>query len=96
MVADLILYGVSKGLDLAIREVWRAPELQQIYKKTGKSWTLRSKHLRALAVDFNLYIDGKHISSGTHPAWKDLAEYWTEMLHGRHLGTRDANHFEFP
>jgi hypothetical protein len=54
-----------------------------------------SLHYSRLAVDVNLFIQGKWIEDGSHPAWKQLGEFW-EKLHplcawgGRF---QDANHF---
>ena len=54
----------------------------------------QSLHYSRLAIDLNLFVDGKYISDGGHEAWQDLGLFW-EGLHpmaswgGRF---RDANH----
>jgi hypothetical protein len=35
-------------------------------------------HPKGLAVDFLIYVDGKYVSDGGHPIWRDL----DEMAHG--------------
>jgi hypothetical protein len=54
----------------------------------------RSLHYEGLACDINLTVDGKYITSGDHPAWKELHAYW-ESLHplNRKPVKDDANHF---
>jgi hypothetical protein len=55
------------------------------------------QHYKALAQDFNLFIAGKWISDGDHPAWRALGTYWKSL----HMDARwggdfgDANHFSF-
>lgn len=54
-----------------------------------------SLHYKRLAIDVNLFVNGRYIRSGTNPAYLELGEYW-EGLHalaswGGRFG--DANHF---
>jgi hypothetical protein len=55
------------------------------------------QHYKALAQDFNLFIAGKWISDGDHPAWKQIADYWEGLHVDARAGLRfgDANHFSF-
>lgn len=39
-----------------------------------------SLHYYRLAQDINLFIDGKYIMDGKHPAWLEIGEFW-EGLH---------------
>lgn len=45
--------------DFSITEGLRTVELQKIYFENGKSKTMNSKHLRGLAVDIAVLVDGK-------------------------------------
>lgn len=45
--------------DFSITEGLRTLELQKIYFENGKSKTMESKHLRGLAVDIAVLVDGK-------------------------------------
>lgn len=40
-------------------ELWRSPEQQEIYFKTGRSKTMNSNHLRRCATDLNFFWDGE-------------------------------------
>ncbi len=52
-------------------------------------------HYKRLAQDLNLFIDGKFIQDGNHPAWKEIAKYWGLLnpLCCNGLDFGDANHF---
>lgn len=57
------------------------------------------QHYKALAVDLNLFINGVWISSGDHPAWRELGDFW-KGLHvdarwGGDFDSVDVNHFSF-
>lgn len=54
-----------------------------------------SLHYSRLAVDVNLFIDGKYISDGQHEAWTELGTLWEQLHHLCRWGGRfnDANHF---
>ena len=58
-VAQLILFCKSEGIAVTGGELFRTPEQQQIYIKTGRSKTMNSKHLSRLAIDLNFFIDGE-------------------------------------
>lgn len=93
------------GMGLTFGEVYRPTVTQEEYIKRGLSKTMNSKHLKRLAVDFNLFIDGKYISD--KEMYRPLGELW-ESLGGRwggrfgvergqypYLVGWDANHFEY-
>ena len=54
-----------------------------------------SLHYKRLAQDLNLFVKGKWITQGDHPAWKDLGEFWEKLDPICRWGGRfrDANHF---
>jgi hypothetical protein len=67
-VAQFILaLGALSGRrwEVTIGEAFRTPEQQDIYVQTGKSKTKHSQHLVRLAVDLNLFVDGKYVSGET-------------------------------
>lgn len=56
----------------------------------GKGWELRfqpehchhkhnSNHFRALAKDFNLFVDGAWIKNSDAPEWIELGKYWKSL-----------------
>lgn len=58
-VTALILKATEMGLVVTAGELYRTPEQQQIYLKTGRSKTMNSLHLQRRAVDLNFFKDGK-------------------------------------
>lgn len=96
-VGQLIEYADSKGLGLTFGDAYRDP---RVHGKVGerKSYSAsKSNHKLRLAVDFNLFINGAYIHDGSHPAYKDLGEYWESLHELACWGGRfnDANHFSF-
>lgn len=93
-VADLILYANSIGIALTFGDAFRAYDLQKLYyygytikvvdkglqliKGKRRSWTMHSKHLKRLAVDFNHFIEGK--LTYDKKKLQQLGDYW-ESLH---------------
>lgn len=54
-VVKLIKYVEEKGWIVTGGELWRPPEMQRIYVKTGRSKTMDSYHLKRLAIDLNFF-----------------------------------------
>ena len=106
MVAKLINWvEKSKHSFITFGEVYRPKEMQEIYLKEGKTKVKHSKHQDRLAVDFNLFINGKYTPKPED--YRPLGEYW-ETLGGRWGGRFgvpkkdwdkkngwDSNHFEY-
>jgi hypothetical protein len=74
----LVQHATSLGFTLTAGELYRTPEQQEIYVKTGRSQTMNSLHLQRLAVDFNIFKDGKLV--GDKNVLSPLGAYW-ESLH---------------
>lgn len=99
------------GYSVTLGEVLRPEEMQLLYfegytiskeanglhlvKAAKKSKTMNSQHLKKLAIDLNLFIDGIY-QSGKEP-YKPLAEYW-KGLHPDNVAGYDwgwdSNHFQ--
>lgn len=90
MVARLIEFASQNNLDLTFGEAYRTPEMAEFYAKNGKG-IKDSVHCHRLAVDLNLFIDGKYQASTE--AYKALGEYFESI--GGCWGGRfnDGNHF---
>lgn len=58
-VCKLVQKATDLGFQVTAGELYRTPEQQQIYVKTGRSRTMNSLHLSRRAVDFNFFKDGK-------------------------------------
>lgn len=90
MIADLIVHAYSIGYELTFAEAYRTPEQAALNAKAGKGIST-SLHLDRLAVDFNLFRNGKYLTqTEDHRA---LGEYWESI--GGTWGGRfgDGNHY---
>ena len=93
-VAKLIQYATSLGLVVTGGELYRTAEQQQIYVKTGRSRTLKSKHLERLAIDLNFFKDGKR----TYEV-PEVGKFWESLSSKNSAGMfwksfKDGPHFE--
>lgn len=77
-VCRLVQHATGLGFTLTAGELFRTPEQQEIYVKTGRSTTMNSLHLSRLAVDFNIFKDGKLV--GDKVVLAPLGVFW-ESLH---------------
>jgi peptidoglycan L-alanyl-D-glutamate endopeptidase CwlK len=92
----LIEFASSYGFTVTGGELWRSPEQQAIYVKTGRSKTMKSRHLDRMAIDLNFFRDGKLIYDIA--TLSPVGDYW-EALHklnswgGRGDRFKDVPHF---
>lgn len=91
MVANLIDFAYANGYELTFGDAYRDPRLHGdmgVKKGYGHS---KSNHKIRLAVDFNLFKDGKFLTSSEDH--KPLGEYW-EGIGGTWGGRfNDGNHY---
>lgn len=93
----LIQFATEQGFQVTGGELFRTPEQQQIYVKTGRSKTLQSNHLRRLAIDLNFIKGGELVYDAA--ALEPIGQFW-ESLHpknrwGGHFSSfKDRPHFE--
>jgi len=78
-------------------EMWRSPEQQAIYFKTGRSKTMESKHLRRLAIDLNFFKDGELCYNVE--TLRPVGQYWETLdpknrWGGNFKSLKDVPHFE--
>ena len=73
----LLIQAEVLGYEVTFGEVQRTVEMQQLYVKAGRSKTMNSQHLKKLAIDLNLFRNGKLC---TRDEIKPLGDYW-ESLH---------------
>ncbi len=92
----LIAYAYARGFELTFGEVYRTIEQQKIYFDSGRSKTMNSRHLERLAVDFNIFKDGRMLFDGKKPykedleAMRELGDHWT-LLHPDNVWGGDWN-----
>lgn len=97
-IANLINFANSESIGLTFGDAYRPIELQKHYFAINKSKTLKSNHLKRLAVDFNFFINGQ--LTYDKKELQKLGDFW-ESLHknnrwgGNFSGTFiDTPHFE--
>jgi len=95
LVARLILQAEKWGYEVTFGEAWRSPEEAARLAKLGKG-IKNSLHTSRLAIDLNLFRDGKYLSSTE--SHRRLGEWWEkqssgdlECCWGGHFG--DGNHY---
>lgn len=95
LIADLIQHAYSLGYQLTFGETYRSPEEAARLAKAGLG-IKASLHTQRLAVDLNLFKDGKYLSASN--AYRPLGEYWEgqsgteyDCCWGGRFG--DGNHF---
>lgn len=76
-IVALILYATENGYELSLREAGRTVEQQEIYFKTGRSKTMKSNHLRFLAVDFAVKRNGQ--LTYDREELRPLGEFWESL-----------------
>ena len=92
LIGLLIEYAYAQGFELTFGEAWRTPEQAALNAKTGKG-IANSLHIDRLAVDFNLFRNGKWLSASEDH--KPLGEYWESLAPDCVWGGRfgDGNHY---
>lgn len=91
MIADLIAFAYDNGYELTFGDAYRDPRVHgQVGEKKSYS-RASSLHKSRLAVDFNLFRDGKYLAATED--YKPLGEFWESI--GGSWGGRfdDGNHF---
>ena len=92
-ISCLIQHAYTMGCELTLGDAYRDA---RVFGEVGvkKSYSSsNSLHKSRLALDLNLFVDGKYITDGNHPAYVQLGQYW-ELIGGTWGGRfNDANHF---
>ena len=107
-IARLIEYAYDTGIELTFGEAYRTIDQQWLYyngyeirgrelvKAKKRSWTMQSKHLDRLAVDFNFFIDGE--LTYDKDILYQLGEYWESLNENNEWGgfwtQTDTPHFQ--
>lgn len=96
-VCKLIQYATEQGWMVTGGELYRPPEQQEIYVKTGRSRTMLSNHLKRCAIDLNFFKNGQLIWDKKQLA--PLGQYWESLNPKNRWGGNfkslvDVPHFE--
>lgn len=86
MVAELIERAFDLGYEVTLGDAYRDPRCPYGSKS--------SRHRSRLAIDLNLFRDGKYLKKTNHH--QELGEWWEQQ--GGIWGGRfnDGNHYEWP
>ena len=95
LVCDLITYIYHEGYELTFGETYRSPEEAERLAKLGKG-IKNSLHTSKLAIDLNLFYEGKYLSSTE--SHRKFGEYWESFSNENYKccwGGRfgDGNHY---
>lgn len=93
MIAKLIVFAYEHGYELTFGDAFRDPRLHgELGEKKGYS-AANSNHKIRLAVDFNLFKDGKFLTSTEDH--KKLGEFWESIggSWGGRFSSPDGNHY---
>jgi hypothetical protein len=93
MAADLILHAIAMGYEVTLGDAYRDPRLHRAFGVKGGYGAAKSYHKLRLAIDINLFKDGKYLTSTEdHRAlgtwWKANGGTW-----GGDFKTPDGNHY---
>jgi hypothetical protein len=91
-LALLIQYAEQQGYELTGGELWRTSEQAKLNAAKGIG-TATSLHLDRLAIDLNLFRNGKWLTKSEDH--KPLGEYWESLHPDCRWGGRfnDGNHY---
>lgn len=80
-VAKTLLFANDAGTPIVITQWMRDPSQQQNLVAAGKSWTLNSKHLIGLAIDFAFIADlvDDNIMNYALEKYRPIGEYWETL-----------------
>jgi len=96
-VSLLILEAKRLDIKLTGGELYRTNYQQARYVRDGKSHTMKSNHLKRLAIDFNFFIDGE--LTYDKEKIQVLGDYWESLdalnrWGGNFESFTDVPHFE--
>lgn len=96
-ISKLITYAEEKRYGLSFGDAYRDPRVHGEFGTKDSYSHRNSVHKIRLAVDFNLWVEGRYIQDGDYPVWKELGAYWESLDPDARWGGRfkDANHFSF-
>ena len=92
MLADLIQFAYEQGYELTVGDAFRDPRLHGEHGTKKGYGSSKSVHKLRLAMDLNLWVNGKYIQTSDHPAWDELHNHW-ESIGGAERVPNNANHF---
>lgn len=94
MLARLLMKAKELGYEVTLGEAWRPAWVAEVYYKQGKG-TMQSFHIRRLAIDINLFKDGKWLDKTED--YEPLGVWWESIggTWGGRFKRKDGVHFSF-
>jgi hypothetical protein len=96
-LGDLIAFVYAKGWELTLSEGYVGDTDAKDGDHDGPH-RAGGAHYTRTGIDLNLFIDGKLIADGDHPAWLEIGAFWKRQHPLARWGgdfPGDANHFSF-
>jgi len=90
MVAKLITHAYEIGYEITLGDAFRDPRLHGKMGEKKAYGHTHSCHKVKLAIDLNLFKDGRYITDST--GHDELHDYWDSIGGGRRI-KHDANHY---
>lgn len=98
-IGQLIHFSIVNGYGLTVGDAYRDPRVHGDLGVKKSYSSSKSNHKVRLAMDFNLFVGGKYITSSSHPAYKELGSFWKGLnpwcAWGGDFTNKDGNHFSF-
>ena len=92
-VPKLINKALSMGYSVTLGDAYRDPRVHGVFGVKASYAAAESEHKRRLAIDINLFKDGRFLSSSADH--EPLGRYW-ESIGGIWGGYNDGNHYQWP
>jgi hypothetical protein len=94
-VAYLIIHAYALGYEVTLGDAYRDPRLHGATGTKKGYGAANSFHKQRLAIDLNLFKDGKFLDSTE--AHRPLGEWWESQggTWGGHFRTPDGNHYSW-
>jgi len=95
MVAHLIQHAYLLGYEVTLGDAYRDPRSHGAMGESGPYGARKSKHKQRLAIDLNLFRNGRYLTSTA--AHEPLGEFWETLggTWGGRFSSPDGNHYQF-
>lgn len=95
MIGQLIEFAYQSGYGLTFGDAYRDPRNHGRYGEKKSYSARKSEHKRRLAVDFNLFCNGRYMTETED--YLALGEYWESIggTWGGRFKKPDGNHFQY-
>ena len=93
-IAHLIFWAYENGYELTLGDAYRDPRVHGRYGDKESYASASSEHKRRLAVDLNLFKDGRYLT--TTEEHRPLGDQWESLRSSNIWGGRwdDGNHYQ--